>query len=63
VRDLAAIGVRRVSVGGSLARVAWGAFQRASRELRDAGTFTAFADGAPGDVLNAQFAGRGKGGA
>jgi 2-methylisocitrate lyase-like PEP mutase family enzyme len=68
VSDLAAIGVRRVSVGGSLARVAWGAFQRAASEMLDAGTFTAFADGASGDALNTLFAGRsngqnGKGGA
>jgi 2-methylisocitrate lyase-like PEP mutase family enzyme len=60
VRDLAAIGVRRVSVGGALARVAWGALQRAAGELLDAGTFTAFAEAAPGDGLNALFAGRGK---
>lgn len=38
-RDLAAMGVTRVSVGGSLARAALGAFLRAAREIRDDGTF------------------------
>ena len=37
--DLAGIGVRRVSVGGSLARAALGAFLRAGWELREQGTF------------------------
>jgi len=36
---LAALGVRRVSVGSTLARAAFGAFLRAARELRDRGTF------------------------
>jgi 2-methylisocitrate lyase-like PEP mutase family enzyme len=38
--QLADIGVKRVSVGGSLARAALGAFLRAAQELRDQGTFT-----------------------
>lgn len=38
--DLSAIGVKRVSVGGSLCRTAFGAFLRAAREMRDHGTFT-----------------------
>lgn len=41
--DLAARGVRRVSVGGALAGAAWGAFARASKLLAD-GKFDAFAD-------------------
>ncbi|WP_266168477.1 isocitrate lyase/PEP mutase family protein [Dyella subtropica] len=36
---LADLGVKRVSVGGSLARAAYGALLRAGRELRDQGTF------------------------
>lgn len=40
---LSAIGVKRVSVGSALSRVALGAFLRAAREMRDYGTFT-FAD-------------------
>ena len=43
--ELSALGVRRVSVGSSLARVALGAFLRAAREMREHGTF-AFADDA-----------------
>ncbi len=41
--DLAAIGVRRVSVGSALSRAALGAFLRAAREMREHGTF-GFAD-------------------
>ena len=33
VADLAALGVRRISVGGTLARVAWGAFIRTAKEI------------------------------
>lgn len=38
--DLAAIGVKRVSVGSALTRAALGAFLRAAREMRERGTFT-----------------------
>ncbi len=41
--ELAAIGVKRVSVGSALTRAALGAFLRAAREMREHGTFT-FAD-------------------
>jgi 2-methylisocitrate lyase-like PEP mutase family enzyme len=37
--DLEAIGVKRVSVGGALARVAYGSLLRAAREMREEGTF------------------------
>lgn len=40
VADLAALGVRRISVGGSLARAALGAFLGAAREIGEHGTFT-----------------------
>jgi len=40
VEELAAAGVKRVSVGGSFARAALGAFVRAAREVKDKGTFT-----------------------
>jgi len=43
VSDLSGLGVRRISVGGSLARVAWTAFIRAAREIADKGTFENFA--------------------
>jgi len=39
VADMAAAGVKRISVGGSLARAALGAFVAAAREVRDNGTF------------------------
>ena len=39
VRDLAAAGVKRISVGSALARAAFGTFVRACQEIRDAGTF------------------------
>jgi 2-methylisocitrate lyase-like PEP mutase family enzyme len=45
VDDLAAAGVRRISVGSAFARAALGAFLRAAREVREHGTFR-FADGA-----------------
>ncbi|MEJ0048655.1 MAG: isocitrate lyase/phosphoenolpyruvate mutase family protein [Rhodospirillales bacterium] len=38
VADLAAVGVRRVSVGGSLAAAAWAGFDAAAKLLRDEGT-------------------------
>ena len=50
VPELAAIGVRRVSVGGALARAAWTGFMEAAREIAEHGTFrtlgaaTPFAD-------------------
>jgi len=43
VQELAAMGVRRISLGSSLSRAALGAFVRAAREIRDQGTF-AFAE-------------------
>jgi len=55
VGDLAALGVRRISVGSSLARVAWGAFIRAARTIASEGRFDAFADAVPFPELNAFF--------
>ncbi len=42
--ELTAIGVRRISVGSGLYRVALAAFLRAAREMQDTGTFTAMAN-------------------
>lgn len=42
VADAAALGVRRISVGGTLARTAWGGFLQAAQEIADAGTVTRF---------------------
>ncbi|MFZ6647709.1 isocitrate lyase/PEP mutase family protein [Undibacterium sp. TJN25] len=53
--DIAAMGVRRVSVGGALARSAWGGFQRAARAIAEEGRFDGFADAAAGNELNAFF--------
>jgi 2-methylisocitrate lyase-like PEP mutase family enzyme len=47
VEELAAVGVKRISVGGALARAALGAFVRAAREVKDKGTFTFAADAIP----------------
>jgi methylisocitrate lyase len=61
VEGLAALGVRRISVGGGLAAAAWGEFLRAAREIAETGTFTALARGASGRELNPIFAEAGKG--
>ena len=53
--DIAALGVRRVSVGGGMARAAWGGFMRAARGLAEGGRFDGFADAASGAELNALF--------
>jgi len=52
------LGVRRISVGGALARVAWGGFLRAAHEMAEHGTFDAFRQGARGGELNRLFASR-----
>lgn len=55
IADLAQVGVRRVSTGGSLARAAIGAFLQAARDIRDAGTF-GYADSAVGSKeINGYF--------
>jgi 2-methylisocitrate lyase-like PEP mutase family enzyme len=57
VAEAADLGVRRISVGGSLARVAWGGFMKASREIAEKGTFTELGNGFPGGELNKMFGG------
>lgn len=42
VAEAASLGVRRISVGGTLARTAWAGFLDAAREITDSGTFSAF---------------------
>ena len=56
VAELAGAGVRRISVGGALARAAWGAFLRAAREIAERGTFEGLADGVPFADINGAFA-------
>lgn len=58
VADLAALGVRRISVGGALARCAWGGFMHASKLIAEEGSFAGFRDAAPGGDLNALFSTR-----
>jgi 2-methylisocitrate lyase-like PEP mutase family enzyme len=55
VAEVADLGVRRISVGGSLARTAWAGFMRAARELAEKGTFTELGSGHPGAELNKMF--------
>jgi 2-methylisocitrate lyase-like PEP mutase family enzyme len=55
VADLEALGARRISVGGTLARVAWGAFIRAAKAIASDGRFDAFKDAAPHAEINGFF--------
>jgi 2-methylisocitrate lyase-like PEP mutase family enzyme len=56
VADLAAMGVRRISVGGTMARVAMHAFIKSAREIAEHGNFDSFAGIMPNAELNAFFA-------
>ncbi len=56
LEDAAALGVRRVSVGGALARVAWAGFMRAARLIASEGRFDGFRDAASGAELDGFFA-------
>ena len=56
VHDIAALGVRRISVGGALARCAWGGFMRAATSLAEQGRFDEFEGAARGANLDALFA-------
>ena len=51
VSEIAALGVRRISVGGALARAAWGGFMRAAKMLAEQGRFDGFADSVSHDTL------------
>ncbi len=55
VADLAELGVRRISVGSALARVAWAAFLHAARELAQDGSFAGLDGAASFADLNAMF--------
>jgi 2-methylisocitrate lyase-like PEP mutase family enzyme len=55
MRDIEALGARRVSVGGALARTAWGGFMRAAQTIALEGKFDGFAAAAAGAELNALF--------
>lgn len=51
----AALGVRRISVGGGLARAAWAGFFSAAREIADQGTFTNLSRAIPFDEIDRSF--------
>lgn len=53
--DAGHLGVRRISVGGALARMAWAGVMKAAREMAEQGTFGEFANGYPGGELNKMF--------
>ena len=55
VSRLADLGVRRISVGSALARVAWGAFARAARDIAANGSFSTLADAMPFAELDRLF--------
>jgi 2-methylisocitrate lyase-like PEP mutase family enzyme len=55
ITEAADLGVRRISVGGSLARAAWGGFMHAAKEIAEQGTFKELAKGYPGGELNKMF--------
>jgi 2-methylisocitrate lyase-like PEP mutase family enzyme len=55
VSDIAAMGVRRISVGSTLARVAWGAFMQSAKEIAEKGTFDSFKTAVPNPEMKAFF--------
>ena len=57
VADLAALGVRRISVGSSLARVAWAGFMRAAQTIAKDGSFAGFDNIVPFAEINNFFRG------
>jgi 2-methylisocitrate lyase-like PEP mutase family enzyme len=57
VADLGALGVKRISVGGLLARAAYGAALRAAREMATRGTFGFAAETVPFAEINGMFRG------
>jgi 2-methylisocitrate lyase-like PEP mutase family enzyme len=55
VAELAKAGVRRISVGGALARAAWTGFLQAAKEIAERGTFTGLAGAGPHADLDSAF--------
>jgi len=53
--ELRDVGVRRISVGGALARAAWSGFLAAAEEIAKNGTFTALGNAIPFDAINGRF--------
>jgi len=57
--QIADLGVRRVSVGGALARAAWAGFMNAARKIAEQGSFDGLTGAATHQAMNALFEGRG----
>jgi 2-methylisocitrate lyase-like PEP mutase family enzyme len=55
VAQLAELGVRRISVGGALARAAWAGFLAAAREIAESGTFHGLASATPSAEIQEAF--------
>lgn len=55
VAELTGLGVRRISVGGALARAAWTGFLQAAREIAEQGTFAGLARAVPFPEVNRLF--------
>jgi 2-methylisocitrate lyase-like PEP mutase family enzyme len=55
VEEIAALGVRRISVGGALARSAWTGFLQAAKEIAEHGTFEGLSRAIPGGDMNKLF--------
>ena len=55
LKEAAALGVRRISVGGALARSAWGGFMRTAKAIAEQGSFEGFKEAANGGELNGIF--------
>jgi 2-methylisocitrate lyase-like PEP mutase family enzyme len=53
--ELAEAGVRRISVGGALARTAWTNFLQAAKEIAEQGTFSGLANAVGSAELNQRF--------
>ena len=55
VAELRELGVRRISVGGALARAAWSGFLQAAGEIAARGTFTRLAEAVPFADIDGRF--------
>jgi 2-methylisocitrate lyase-like PEP mutase family enzyme len=55
VDELAALGVRRISVGGALARAVWAGFLEAAREIAERGSFSALGRAVPFAEIDGAF--------
>ncbi len=58
VAELAGLGVRRISIGGALARAAWTGFLQVAKEIAGHGTFTTLAGSVPSADINGSFTSR-----